>query len=158
LYLSVFFLFLTRRNFGIRFLAVSFARKEIGSELYYLFRAANGGGVLVGRGTTTRQHTNTHGMHSHQHQGGKYQRERNNVSSNLQLKHAAWKHQSYQEEAIEWYTREMAAGSRGWICKLWSANRRIGIIFSHIPRMCDSMTDNSTWIRIGYRIYSLRQL
>jgi hypothetical protein len=29
------------------------------------------------------------------------------------------------------------------------------IILSHIPRMGDSVTNNSTWIRIGYRIFSL---
>jgi hypothetical protein len=28
-------------------------------------------------------------------------------------------------------------------------------ILSRIPRMCGSVTNNSTWIRIGYRIYSL---
>jgi hypothetical protein len=28
-------------------------------------------------------------------------------------------------------------------------------ILSRIPRLCGSVTNNSTWIRIGYRIYSL---
>jgi hypothetical protein len=29
------------------------------------------------------------------------------------------------------------------------------IIVSRVPRLCGSVTNNSTWIRIGYRIYSL---
>jgi hypothetical protein len=31
-------------------------------------------------------------------------------------------------------------------------------ILSRIPRLCGSVTNNSTWIRIGYRIYSLWRL
>jgi hypothetical protein len=58
-------------------------------------------------------------------------------------------------------TRSFFAGKSEWEQVTWLLytleNPRLKIL-SRIPRLCDSVTNNFTWIRIGYRIYSLRRL
>jgi hypothetical protein len=64
---------------------------------------------------------------------------------------------------VTWYMlqSERVASLRQSInlaCCFLTQKRRLSCslsILSRLPRLCGSVTNNSTWVRIGYRIYSL---